>query len=437
MVDGIYRLPDTGGTPQRITGLDAKRREIMHICPWFLPDGRHFLFTTVSSPLPWVHKTIRVGSLDSTESKIVIDGEDAQPVFARGRIFFVRDDTLQAQPFDTHTLSVTGEAVGVASWVTFTGGLAPFSVAEEGPLVYTAGADSTHNDLAWFNRNGERLNTILQARTPNFFYDGYFSPDRRTLAYPAIGQKVSDIWIFDLARNTPSRFTFDTGGPLAPVWSPDGRSIAFAAVRNGHFDLFRKSVDGGAEELLYSDGDDKYPTGWSPDGKFLLFDRLTYQKPNSIWILPLAGGSALRQPVRLEQVAANEQTGQFSPDGRWISYASDETGRSEVYILPFVEDGVAAGGKSQVTLNGGSRARWRQDGKEIFYVKGRGLTSAPVLSSGKTISFGDERQLIGSVSIFGYDFTADGQRFLLCLRGQQIAAHPLTVVQNWMSTLKK
>jgi hypothetical protein len=438
MGDGIYRLPDTGGTPQRITGLDAKRREILHICPWFLPDGRHFLFTTVSLPLPWAHKTIRVGSLDSADSKIVIDGVDAQPMFARGRLFFLRDETLQVQPFDTRALAVTGAPAGLATRIAYASSMAPFSVNAEGPLVYISGADLPRNDLAWFDRSGHRLSTLTQVRAPSFpSYQPRFSPNHEALAYPTYDQKRTDIWIFDLARSVPERFTFDDVGPLSPVWSPNGRAIAYAAIRDGHFDLFRKSLDGGAEELLYSDSDDKYPTSWSPDGKFLLFDRLTYQNANSTWILPLAGAPAQRTPVLLEQTPQAVGNGEFSPDGHWISYTSAETGRPEVYVLPFGPEGVAPGGKRQATISGGWSARWRRDSKEIYYVKGRGLTAAAVLSTGQNIQFGEERQLIGSVSIFGYDFSADGQRFLLCLRNQQMASQPLTVVENWTSALKK
>jgi Tol biopolymer transport system component len=257
------------------------------------------------------------------------------------------------------------------------------------------------------------------------------------LAYASIDQKLSDIWIFDLSRGVPARVTFDPGGPIGPVWSPDGRSVAYASIRNGHFDLCRKAIDGGAEELLYSDADDKYPTSWSSDGQFLLFTRLSYMKPESVWVLPLAGNRGPSQSFPVPQSAAGEKDGEFSPDGRWISYDSTESGSLEVYLVPFEGGAISLGGKRQITRSGGSALRWRKDGKEVFYRKGRTLMAAPVTSNEHGLQFGDEHQIIGSLSILGYDVSADGQRFLLALRARQISTEPLIVLQNWRAVLNK
>jgi hypothetical protein len=379
-----------------------------------------------------------VGSLDSPESKVLLHA-DSQATFARGRIFFVRDNTLQAQPFDPRTLITTGEAVGLASRVTFTWGLSPFSVIEEGPLVYSSGAEIPLHELVWFDRSGQRLSTVTEARLPDSpIYSFQLSPDRLTLAYPTSEKELTDIWLLDLARGLPTRLTFDAGGPIAPVWSPDSRSIAYASMRNGHFDIFRKAVSGGGvEELLYADGDDKYPTSWSTDGKFLLFDRFSYKKANSIWILPVTGNPGSRKPVPLAQSPSGEENGEFSPDGRWISYTSQESAGPEVCVVSFGPEGVSRSRMTQVSRSGGNFAQWRKDGKEIFYRKGRSLVAAMVTSDGGTIQFGEEHQLIGSVSILGYNVSSDGQRFLLCLRARQISMQPLTVVQNWMQILPK
>jgi len=366
---------------------------------------------------------------------------DSQATFARGSIFFVRDNTLQAQPFDPRTLTTTGEAVGVASRIpTIAGGPSPFSVTEEGPLVYSPSAEMPRYELVWFDRSGNRLSTVAEPHLPNYpMYSLQLSPNRFSLAYPTSEKELTDIWLLDLARGLPTRLTFDTGGPIAPVWSPDGRSVAYASMRNGHFDIFRKGVDGGGvEKLLYADGDDKYPTSWSPDGKFLLYDRFSYKNPHSIWILPVTDNSSSRKPAPLAQSPAGEDNGEFSPDGRWISYTSqDSGGLPEVCVVSFGPEGASRGGKTQLSRSGGNFARWRKDGKEIFYRKGRSLVAAKVTTNGSTIQFGEDHQLIDSESILGYDVSSDGQRFLLCLRARQISMHPLTVLQNWMQILPK
>ena len=434
----IYRIPDTGGSPRPVTHLDAARHETFHRYPWFLPDGRHFLYETLSPPLPWARKAIRVGSLDSTDSKVIFEGADSQATFAQGYIFFNKDDTLQAQPFNTRTLSTSGEAIGIANRVSFTATLSPFSVTENGPLVYKVESDSPRNELVWYDRNGNRLSAVTEARLPPApQLHPQLSPDQKALAYASFDQKLSDIWVYDLSRGVPARVTFDPGGPLGPVWSPDGRSVTYASVRNGHFDLYRKAIGGSAEELLYSDGDDKYPTSWSADGQFLLFTRLSYMKPASVWVLPLAGNRGPSQPFSLPQTAAGERDGEFSPDGRWISYDSAESGRPEVYLVPFENARISSGSERQITRSGGDALRWRRDGKEVFYRKGRSLMVVAVTSNGHGLQFGDEHQIAGSLSILGYDVSADGQRFLLALRGRQISTEPLTVLQNWKAVLKK
>jgi Tol biopolymer transport system component len=434
----LYRVPDNGGSPKQVTRLDERRREIAHRYPSFLPDGNHFLYEAISAPFSWSRKTIRVGSLDSSDSRILFDS-DAQAVFARGHIFFLRDHMLMAQAFNVRSLAVSGEAFRMADRISSVWGLSPFSLTDSGPLVYAAASDTPRDELVWFDRGGNRLTTVTDALTPNFpVYHPQLSPDRGTLALATIGGKFTDIWLYDLSGSRRTRVTFEPGGPMAPVWSPDGRSIAFASMRNGHFDIYRKAIDGtSVEDLLYSDSDDKFPTSWSPDGKFLLFDRIGYKKPNSVWILPISVDRASSKPLALAESASAEERAEFSPDGRWISWDSQESGQREVYLVPFGAKGVSRDGRRQVSASGGDGARWRRDGREIFYRQGRSLVAVTVNNGPHGIQFGEERPLFRSLSILGYDVSADGQRFLLCLRTRQVTSLPLTVVQNWETVLRK
>ena len=443
----LYRVADTGGPPIPITRLDEPRQERAHLYPWFLPDGRHFLFAAGVPSFPSYHFTIRLGALDSQETKVVLNA-DSNAIFAQDRILYVRGEKLMAQPFDSRKLMATGDPVSVADRIAVLGGWSSFSASQNGLLVYHAGAQAPPYDLIWFDRNGNRMSTLGKAGAPNNpdypQYPPQFSPDQRALAVAASEQDSSSIWLYDVARGLRTRFTFEPAQPIAPVWSPDGRTIVFASRRTSHYDLFRKAADRSrAEELLYADAVDKFPTSWSPDGKFLLYDGSdgkTKQR-SSAWVLPLKAnpsGGPLK-PFPLAQSPVGEARGQFSPDGKWVAYESEESGQSEIYLAPFRSEAGSSGGRRQISPRGGSMVRWRKDGKEIFYRRGigRSLVAAAVNFTGNTIDIGAEKQIVGSLSILGYDVTSDGQRFLLRLRSREAASQPLTVVQNWTAALKK
>jgi eukaryotic-like serine/threonine-protein kinase len=436
----IYRVPDTGGSPIPATRLDDASKEIAHIYPWFLPDGRHFLFEAGGLPGVSNNMTIRIGSLDSQDSKILLTSS-SNAIFAQGFLLFVRDDTLMAQRFDPQKLRTAGDVVPIVEHMTTFGASAPFSASENGPLVYIAGSETPSFALVWFDRNGIRLSTLgdLQSPIPPM-YSPQLSPDGRIVAETHREQNNTDIWLYDVAHGSRTRFTFDPATEIGPVWSHDGRTIAFASSRSGHSDIYRKAADqSGAEELLFSDSENNYPTSLSPDGEYLLFDHISNKKPRgSVWILPLKAQSGRSpKPFRLTQNSAGDERAQFSPDGRWILYESEESGRSEVYVAPSPVGGGAAGGKRQISTAGGASARWRKDGKEIFYLQNRRLVSVPAEIGNGALRIGEERQIVDGLSILGFDITPDGQRFLLRLRSPQAASQPLTVVQNWTSMLKR
>ena len=437
--DGIlYRVADSGGTPVAVTRLDENRLERYHVNPWFLPDGRHFLYEAVAPPFPMPRKTIRLGSLDSPESQVLFDS-DSQAEYVNGHILYVKNEMLQALPFDARSLTITGEPVRVMDRIASGSTLSSFATSENGPLVYSADADVPTDELVWFDRAGNRLPVFAETRGIAQ-YSPQFSPDRKRIAFTAWEQGRYDIWLFDVERAKPSPFTLDPAKPISPVWAPDGRSMAFASLRKGHYDIYRKAADGsGADELLYADGDNKYPTSWSPDGRFLLFDRYNDRKPGtSIWSLPVpAERDGKTEPFPVAQSSDSERSGNFSADGEWVVYTSSESGRREIWIAPFRAGAGSSGGKRQVSTAGGELPRWRGDGREIIYRSQRTLNGVAVTPLGKSLQIGAAQQIFGGLTIYGYDVSPDGQRFLLVLRSPKAGGLPLTVVQNWLTLLKR
>jgi hypothetical protein len=401
--------------------------------PWFLPDGKHFLF---SAGLAGVfRKAVRLGSLDSTESTKLLDA-DSEAVYSAGYLLFLRGDTLMAQPFDTTSLRLSGEALPVVEHVQNAqiNSLAAFSASLSGLLAYAGG--SAEFELGWFDRKGNRIGSLGEAAQFNRLN---FSPDRKNLAVGITTRGNSDIWLYDVARGLPRRFTFDPATELQATWSPDGRTIVFDSDRRGHFDLYRKSANlSGAEEALYIDNLEKRPTSISPDGKFLLYHTTGDPKTGQdLWILPDPMGTpGAAKPYPLLQSQSNEANGQFSPDGHWIAYHSDESGHPEIYVVPFP----GPGGKRQVSTAGGTLPRWRADGKEIFFIApDQKLMAAEVTIKGGEIQTGEVRPLFGPLLTgngFQYDVSADGQR-ILAVTPRQNASEPLTIVQNWTVGLKK
>jgi serine/threonine protein kinase len=424
----LQRVSAAGGVPA--TTVDPKGGSARS--PWFLPDGRHFLYEQSLGG----RIVLRVASLDSADDRELGEAS-SNAVYSQGHLLFLRQNTLMAQPFDLKRLILTAEAVPVAEQVqsiVSPGTIGCFSVSATGLLVYQAGGAVGGLRLTWFDRSGKPAGTLGDAAV---FGNIEFSPDRRSLAARVVDQTGnSDIWIYDVARGFGTRFTFDPAAESNPVWSPDGRSIIFSSSRKGQGDLYRKASNGaGAEELLYADSLVKRPTSWSRDGKFLLYYAADPKTGLDLLMLPLAGDP---KPVPFAPAAFNEQNGQFSWDGRWVAYQSNESGNNEIYAAPFP----GPGGKRQISKAGGSFPRWRRDGKEIFYIGGdQRLTAAEVAVKGDALEVGVVRSLFGpiytSATFYLYDISADGQRILMAVPPAQGSSEPLTLVQNWVSGLKK
>jgi Tol biopolymer transport system component/predicted Ser/Thr protein kinase len=436
----LLRVSSAGGAVSLVSSDQGR-------LPWFLPDGHHFLFQPGTADRN--KGEILVGSLDGKAAKLVRNGASSNAIYAQGYLLFLQNGTLMAQPFDTKRLTTTGEVVPVAEHVQSllsSGTVEAVSVSQSGLLAYHAGGSSVGSALTWFDRSGKPGVTV---GSPAIFDSFHFSPDGKSLAATLIdlgGDGNVDIWTYDVSRGPPSRFTFDAGLDVDPIWSPDGRTIVFGSRRKEHFDLYRKSADGaGNEELLYSDDLEKRPTSWSPDGKSVLYMALGNPKTASdIWVLPLTPekpGSPLK-PHPVLQTAFDERSAQFSPDGKWIAYSSDDSQRNEVYVTPFPPPPSGLGGRRQISTGGGVLPRWRADGKEILYpTLDRRLMAAEVTTRGASLEVGQVRALFGPIYAAGdfpfYDVSPDGQRFLIAVASGQKATEPLTLIQNWASGLRK
>jgi eukaryotic-like serine/threonine-protein kinase len=429
----LQRVSAAGGVPTAATTL--AQDEAVHMRPFFLPDGQHFLYRPSTGP---GGGPAYVGSLNSFERKFVLNADSSNVVYSQGYLLFLRESTLMAQPFDAQRLVLTGDAFPIAESVRDSGTINPsgiFSVSENGVLVYQTGAAMAGDQLLWFDRTGKQTGELGD---PALYSDLELSPDGKRASISIADQagKGRDIWFYDVARGLRSRFTFGPEAAVTSIWSPDGSRIVFNANRKGHFNLYQKSSSGaGAEEVLLEDNFEKYPTSWSPDGRFILYRTSSPQTRAELFVLPLSGD---RKPVPFLNTKFDEGFGQFSPDGRWVAYRSNESGRNEVYVAPFP----GPGGKWQISTAGGDRPRWRRDGSEIFYLApDNKLMAAAVNDKGANFEVGAVKPLFEARFVTGgrnqYAVSADGQRFLINTVPEQAASAPITVVLNWTAGLKK
>ncbi len=430
----IYRVSAAGGVVSPTTTQANASSEASHRWPRFLPDGRHFLYLATSAPAfrGTESAAIYVASLDSKERKLLLRiGSNVD--YAQGHLLYLRDRTLMAQPFDTRRLATTGDAFPVAERIQFdpVGSEGVFSVSENGVLAYQT-ADESGSQLRWFDRNGKPGGVLGE---PDRWIGLQLSTDGKKVAGGVWRNGNQDIWIYDVTRGLPTRFTFDPAQEAGAVWSPDDSRIVFSSARRGHFDLYQKAANGvGDENLLLQSNADKTASSWSPDGRFVLYDTYDPKTRFDVWVLPMFGD---RNPFPLLQGEFNERYAQFSPDGRWMAYTSDESGKPEIYVVPFP----GPGGKRQISRQGGFQPRWRRDGKEIFYLYNAQLLAAEVNGNGSTFEVGTVRSLFQGRSLitgggYSYDVSPDGQRFLLNFLGGQNSAAPITLVTNWTADLK-
>lgn len=432
--DGLFSVPDTGGAATRVTRVDSKLGEIDHRFPVFLADGHRFLYLIEGSG--YGTDVIHAGSLDGKLKKKIVVASSNMAVTPGGHLIYWRDGVLVGQRFDEKSLTVAPDVVVIAQEVMHgPRNDAAFTASSAGALVYETGQIATISQLAWYDASGKEIETVGQPQ--DISYPAVSHDGRLVAASVADPQKNElDVWIQDLTRGTDTRLTFAERSEYIPLWSPDDTRIVYSGNQKSPGDLYMKRVSGiGEEELLYANTQFKRATDWSPDGATLLFQEAAADGTGmDLWTWSFTNHQAkvfVRTPF-------NEGPGRFSPDGRWVSYASNESGKNEIYVVPFP----GRGGKWQISTDGGQQVRWSPDGKQLFY-----LTLDDKLASVDVSTHGDEfvagiprilfqtrvRRMLGPQ----WDISPDGKRFMIDSLMQQVEAPPLTMVQNWEAALKR
>jgi serine/threonine protein kinase/Tol biopolymer transport system component len=427
----IQQVAAGGGTASPVTTL--RDGETDHQMPAFLPDGRRFLFLATSGPDVLSRTfTLWLGSLDSPD-RIPLGPAESNTTYLSGHLLFARGDTVMAQPFDASAAATTGDpfTVGGPVYRDNMRPLAAFSVSSTGVLVYRRGGRVARR-LTWFNRRGQPEGVVGQ---PGMYFNLALSPDERRLAvsHSPVPQGNNDIWLFDLAGPTATfRITTTPGPEFDPAWlPPDGSEVIYGAFGGpGGRRLHRRAASGeGQAELLHEVENDASGSDWSRDGRFLV-----YTSGGDLWVLPRAETG---KPYPFVQTRATESAAAFSPDARWVAYASDETGKRQVYVRSFPE-----GGRNyQVSVDGGHHPSWRGDGGELFFLAPDGAMMAADISTRQGFQVSAPESLFATGIIaqqsdnHPYVVTRDGARFLVPFAGRDTGPIPdLVVVMNWLLT---
>jgi eukaryotic-like serine/threonine-protein kinase len=433
---GLFRVSASGGMPAAVSELDRAGGEIDSRYPWFLPDGRHFLYVARNA--------------DPQETRIYVDSVDAKPgsrtrreilaaasnaVYASGYLLFARESTLMAQPFDAAKARTTGDAVPIAEQIDYlpNGVAGRFSASQNGTLVYSSGASSgAQSRLTWFDRGGKALGTV---GSPAEMQWPRVSPDGATIAVDRRDPSSTtfDIWLLhDLGRGPTSRFTFGPQNNEFPVWSPDSSTIAFYTLRDGTGRPYRKPSTGVGQEQRI----DKEPLihridDWSRDGKYLIEEVVAPKTRNDIWVFPQDGE---KKPFAYINSEFLERNARLSPNVQWLAYSSDESKRDEVYVQTFP----AHGGIWQVSTSGGNYPVWSRDGHELYFIStDRKLMAVEVRDAGAKFEAGVPKPLFEVRAAGYYDVSKNGRFLMLVPEEQAVTNVPITVVLNWPEMLKK
>jgi eukaryotic-like serine/threonine-protein kinase len=438
----IVRVSAAGGTATPVTEVDREAGENSHRHPRFLPDGERFLF--VARRGDSAGHALMLGSLSGGEPREVMRSA-SQAEVAGGYLWFVREDTLMAAPFDPERLTERPQALAVVEDVSSApeAAIGYFSVSGSGVLAYhLGGAPVSSSTLSWHDRQGGLLS---QVGSPEPQTGLELAPDGTRAVVQVIDSSGNgDLWIYDLERQVKGRFTFDSADDGFPVWSPSGDLILFASRRSGESLMWVKPVDGGGTAELLRPGDLAswgpgitaiWPEDWSPDGRYVVYTAVDELSVGNLWALDLTGNG---EPIPIQHSPFFEAQAAVSPDGRWLAYGSFDTGRYEVYVTAFPH----ARGKWQVSSSGGGWPRWSPQGDELFFLALDGtLRSVEVTARGDTVTIGESRALfqthIRGGFKPGYGVGPDGERFLINARGEQAAAPPLALMVGWPEVLRR
>jgi eukaryotic-like serine/threonine-protein kinase len=430
---GLYRISATGGTPTPVTTPDKSLGEDSHRWPTFLPDGIHYLYSAINLSGRKELYSIYLGSLNSSEKRLITRSRANAAYAEPGYLIFYRDQTLFAQRFDTKKFELTGEPSPILNDIQYWPRVARavFGVSNTGLLVAQKSGDNGISQLIWFDRKGQQVGVVLK---PGVYGNIFLSPNGKFLSTDTSdpASQNTDVWTYDLETQGAKRLTFDPSIDSMPVWSPDGNRIVFASNRELKFDLYLKDANGAQEEKMIGQGNtDRFPNDWSRDSKYLLF---AYGP--DLWYLTIPD---FKSSLFLK-ATSTLKVGRFSPDGKWVAYGSNESGRWEIYVTSFP----GAHGKWQVSNAGGDQPKWRGDGKELFYLAPDGKIMAVSVTTGASFDAGtpavlfqaNPREMIATSEQANYDVSKDGQRFLVNSQ-VKTAMTPMSVVLNWTAKLNK
>jgi eukaryotic-like serine/threonine-protein kinase len=439
---GIFRVPASGGSPTALTKVDFVNYS-SHRWPFVLPDGKHFLYLAVNHDNPVGPNTaVFFASIDGSENRLLFSSL-SNAIYAAGRLLYIRDNTLMAQPFDPAAGKFTGEPKALQENVQYDNSVwrANLSVTDNGMMVYVSGALTGTQSMTWYDRSGKQTGTVGD---PGAFQELELSPDDKQLVVTDANSAAASIWLYDLGGKPRSKLTYNSGVSRSPVWSPDGHEIAFTSHQQASISTLATS-GGTPERILLSlptrNGISPQPTdpgygavsSWSHDGKYLLYDQ-----SNNTWALPMSGDKPSddkpsdHTPIKY---CENCREAVFSPNGRWVAYVFTQAGQvPELFVAPFPWTGA----RWQVSQGIGSQPRWRADGKELYYYDLSQLYAVEVEGSGSTFQVGNSTPLfhLGLAGLsMEYSATRDGQRFI-AITPSDGNSQQLTLVQNWTGELK-
>ena len=437
---GLFEVPVTGGTPSRLTTLDASRGEGYHRWPQVLPGGRLLYFVQSGKPENTGVYSVSPGKsgppvrvLPTQANAVYTPGGDGKDY-----LLWMRGTALVAQELDSHKLQLTGEPRLLADPIAANGSLGAMNLSASplGLLLYS-GFNSL-SQFTWFDRTGKSLGAVGEPGEYSMFR---LSPDARRVAVTREQSADSDLWVFEVERRGASRLTLDPGSKLYPVWSPDGRTVVFSS--SSPRNLFRTESSGtGDAQRVFESPVNQYATDWSRDGRWILYYEIAPETGRDLGVIPMTADGKLAPgaaPKLLLRTPFSEAFGRFSPElsPRWVAYESDVTGRHEIYVQSFPE----AHGRTQISTAGGRFPQWGAGGRELFYVSPDNKLMVVSLKPGADlVEPSAPRELfplpIADIGLSPYEVAPDGQRFLVRATPGQ-AGQPLTVIVNWPALLKK
>jgi Tol biopolymer transport system component/predicted Ser/Thr protein kinase len=434
---GLSIVPENGGVTKQLTTVDSVKGERTHRWPSAMPDGKHVLFTlgTLSSPDYYENATIEAVDIETGKRKVILQGASTAKYINSGHLLFSRSGVLYIAPFDPDKLELKGQPVPVVEGVysETTTGITNYVFAENGTLAYLPGAiEGESRRLVKIDMKG--VITVLDS-TARPYVEPKLSPDNKKIAVVIREGQDYDIWVYDIARKTLSKLTFG-GLNRTPLWSPDGKTIAYSKrTKDGKPRIFTKPYDGsGDEKEIFSAEYRLYLNFWSRDGKFLMVDYMAQNAQSDLLVLPLSGD---KKPWLYLDSKRDEYESSISPDGKWVSYLSDESGSYQIYVRSFPNKE----GKWQISTDVAEEPRWSPDGKMLYYRKNSQIMAVPV-STATTFSAGVPTLLFNGFpamnvdSGISYDITADGKYFITTQPVRGTSYKNIAVILHWIDEIK-